>query len=193
MLRHDTAKVAADFPVSVQQAKVKPNAGFVQPTCQHALRKGKRTTNYIFRCQFNGQPSTTPGCPGQHALMMKATSQNRAVMRCGCTCASRSLVRSSFCLSSSFMVDSSPMLSPAPASTRRVRLFISSFSWLIMSLARASYISSVPSVQMRLQLHCITCGRQRQRQRQRLHVNMLSRERSTKHGGTSGLTACALW
>lgn len=36
------------------------------------------------------------------------------------------------------MVASSPMLRPAPASTRRVRLFISSFSWLIMSFALAS-------------------------------------------------------
>ena len=54
------------------------------------------------------------------------------------TCMSRSLVSSSFCLRSSFTVDSSPRPSPAPCSTSLVRLAISSFSCWIVSLARAS-------------------------------------------------------
>jgi len=73
----------ADAPVSVQQTKVRQNAGFVRPACQHALRKEKGKKDYIFRCQFNGKPSFTLGCPGQHALIMKATAQSCAVMRCG--------------------------------------------------------------------------------------------------------------
>mmetsp|Transcript_23941 Transcript_23941/g.66474 ORF Transcript_23941/g.66474 Transcript_23941/m.66474 type:complete len:215 (-) Transcript_23941:78-722(-) len=52
---------------------------------------------------------------------------------------SRSLVSSSFCLRSSFTVDSSPRPRPAPCSTSRVRLAISSLSCWIVSLALASF------------------------------------------------------
>mmetsp|Transcript_45548 Transcript_45548/g.75933 ORF Transcript_45548/g.75933 Transcript_45548/m.75933 type:complete len:314 (-) Transcript_45548:4-945(-) len=55
------------------------------------------------------------------------------------TCWSRSLMSSSFCFSKSFTVCSWPRLRPAPCSTRRLRLAISSFSCWMVSLARASF------------------------------------------------------
>mmetsp|Transcript_44142 Transcript_44142/g.104525 ORF Transcript_44142/g.104525 Transcript_44142/m.104525 type:complete len:213 (+) Transcript_44142:2218-2856(+) len=71
-------------------------------------------------------------------LSCKSTISLRAVTSCWVRL-SRSAVSSSFCFESSFTVFSCPSVRPAPCSTRRERLVISSLSCWMVSLARCSF------------------------------------------------------
>mmetsp|Transcript_22991 Transcript_22991/g.48188 ORF Transcript_22991/g.48188 Transcript_22991/m.48188 type:complete len:408 (-) Transcript_22991:172-1395(-) len=76
--------------------------------------------------------------PSTRHRSCSSTISFRAVTSCWVRL-SRSAVSSSLCLDSSLTVFSCPSVSPAPCSTRRERLVISSLSCWIVSLARCSF------------------------------------------------------